>query len=161
MRFLYAKHLGTDKEEAAAFLRPTEETLAMERRIEDVLGNQSRRWVRSGMTPASAARGGRGPVLCRFIARHRSAVQWATRSRHNALLTPPTAQMYYHLFKSQDTLLHAWGVNEPKNPFWQRLLLKATFPLLKYAPKPLTPLFLRPAGCLQPPPPPPLLGPPS
>ena len=47
LRFLYAKSLGTDKEEAAAFLRPTEETLAMERRIEDVLGNQSRRWVRA------------------------------------------------------------------------------------------------------------------
>lgn len=70
LRFLYAKSLGTDKEEAAAFLRPTEETLAMERRIEDVLGNQSRRWVRM---LGGKYRGNAGPLPATA---HLYAVEW-------------------------------------------------------------------------------------
>lgn len=38
--------------------------------------------------------------------------------------------IYYHLPQDPDLLLHAWGVNSPLVPAWQKLLLKILRPLL-------------------------------
>lgn len=37
---------------------------------------------------------------------------------------------YYHLLNDRDLTLHAWGVGSPATPAWQRLALRALFPLL-------------------------------
>jgi glutathione S-transferase len=39
--------------------------------------------------------------------------------------------VYYHLLNDRDLTLHAWGANNPATPFWQRLLLRLLFPLLR------------------------------
>jgi glutathione S-transferase len=38
--------------------------------------------------------------------------------------------IYYHLPQEPDLLLHAWGVNSPLVPGWQKLLLKTLRPIL-------------------------------
>jgi len=39
--------------------------------------------------------------------------------------------VYHHLLNHRDLTLHAWGVNNVKTPFWQRLLLRLLFPVLR------------------------------
>lgn len=39
--------------------------------------------------------------------------------------------VYYHLLADRKLTLHAWGVNNPATPFWQRVLLRLLFPVLK------------------------------
>ncbi len=38
--------------------------------------------------------------------------------------------VYYHILHDRDLALHAWGVNNPATPAWQRLMLRILFPLL-------------------------------
>ena len=38
--------------------------------------------------------------------------------------------VYYHLLDDRDLTLHAWGADSPATPAWQRLVLRALFPLL-------------------------------
>lgn len=38
--------------------------------------------------------------------------------------------VYYHLLEDRDLTLHAWGVNNPATPAWQRVALRILFPLL-------------------------------
>ena len=37
--------------------------------------------------------------------------------------------VYYHILHDRDLALHAWGVNNPATPAWQRALLRILFPL--------------------------------
>jgi glutathione S-transferase len=37
--------------------------------------------------------------------------------------------VYHHLLQDRDLTLHAWGVNNPATPVWQRLALRVLFPL--------------------------------
>ena len=37
--------------------------------------------------------------------------------------------VYHHLLTDRDLTLHAWGVNDPAVPVWQRYALRALFPL--------------------------------
>ena len=37
--------------------------------------------------------------------------------------------IYYHLLDHRELTLHAWGVDEPRIPAWQRLALKLVYPL--------------------------------
>ena len=37
--------------------------------------------------------------------------------------------VYYHLLPNRDLTLHAWGVDNPSTPAWQRLLLRLLFPV--------------------------------
>lgn len=37
--------------------------------------------------------------------------------------------VYYHLLQDRDLTLHAWGINNPDTPVWQRLMLRLLFPL--------------------------------
>ena len=37
--------------------------------------------------------------------------------------------VYYHLLQDRGLTLHAWGVNNPATPVWQRLALRLLFPL--------------------------------
>ncbi len=39
--------------------------------------------------------------------------------------------VYYHLLDDRELSLHAWGANDRATPHWQRLALKALFPLLR------------------------------
>jgi glutathione S-transferase len=39
--------------------------------------------------------------------------------------------VYYHLLDSRDLTLHAWGANDRATPYWQRLLLRALYPVLR------------------------------
>lgn len=38
--------------------------------------------------------------------------------------------VYYHMLQDKDLTLHAWGVNDPGTPAWQRVVLRPLFPLL-------------------------------
>lgn len=38
--------------------------------------------------------------------------------------------VYYFLLHDRDLSLHAWGANSPETPAWQRMLLRALFPVL-------------------------------
>jgi hypothetical protein len=38
--------------------------------------------------------------------------------------------IYHHLLEDRDLTLHAWGVNNPAVPLWQRLLLQLLYPIL-------------------------------
>ena len=38
--------------------------------------------------------------------------------------------IYYHLLHDRDLTLHAWGVNSPETPAWQRVALRTLFPFL-------------------------------
>jgi glutathione S-transferase len=38
--------------------------------------------------------------------------------------------VYYHLLHDRDLTLHAWGVNNPATPAWQRVALRVLFPFL-------------------------------
>jgi len=38
--------------------------------------------------------------------------------------------VYYHLLQDRDLTLHAWGINNPDTPAWQRMMLRVLFPLL-------------------------------
>lgn len=38
--------------------------------------------------------------------------------------------VYYHLLHDRELALHAWGVDNPATPAWQRVALRALFPLL-------------------------------
>ncbi len=40
--------------------------------------------------------------------------------------------VYYHLLDDRELTLHAWGANSPATPFWQRLLLRPLFPVLRF-----------------------------
>lgn len=40
--------------------------------------------------------------------------------------------VYFHILNDRELTLHAWGANSPAVPAWQRLLLKALFPLLRF-----------------------------
>ena len=37
--------------------------------------------------------------------------------------------VYYHILHDRDVALHAWGVDNPATPAWQRVLLRILFPL--------------------------------
>jgi glutathione S-transferase len=37
--------------------------------------------------------------------------------------------VYYHILPARDLTLHAWGLNNPATPAWQRIALRALFPL--------------------------------
>ncbi len=39
--------------------------------------------------------------------------------------------VYYHLLDDRELTLHAWGADDPATPRWQKLALKALFPLLR------------------------------
>lgn len=39
--------------------------------------------------------------------------------------------VYHHLLHDRDLTLHAWGANNVQTPYWQRLLLRLLFPLLR------------------------------
>jgi len=39
--------------------------------------------------------------------------------------------VYYHLLNDRDLTLHAWGVNSPATPSWQRPILRLLFPVLR------------------------------
>ncbi|MBT8086471.1 MAG: glutathione S-transferase domain-containing protein [Gammaproteobacteria bacterium] len=39
--------------------------------------------------------------------------------------------IYYHILDERDLTLQAWGANDRATPYWQRLALKALFPLLR------------------------------
>lgn len=39
--------------------------------------------------------------------------------------------VYYHLLDRRDLTLHAWGANDPATPYWQRLVLRALYPVLR------------------------------
>ena len=38
--------------------------------------------------------------------------------------------VYYHLLHDRELTLHAWGADNPATPAWQRVVLRALFPLL-------------------------------
>ncbi len=38
---------------------------------------------------------------------------------------------YYHMLDDRELTLHAWGANDSATPHWQKLVLKALFPLLR------------------------------
>ena len=40
--------------------------------------------------------------------------------------------IYYHILQDRDLALHAWGAGNSAIPGWQRLALKALFPVLRY-----------------------------
>jgi len=40
--------------------------------------------------------------------------------------------VYYHILGDRELTLHAWGVSNPAIPAWQRLVLKLTYPLLRF-----------------------------
>jgi len=40
--------------------------------------------------------------------------------------------VYYHMLLDRELTLHAWGVDSPLVPWWQRQLLRPLFPLLAY-----------------------------
>lgn len=40
--------------------------------------------------------------------------------------------VYYHLLSHRDLTLHAWGVDNPATPAWQRSALRLLFPLLAF-----------------------------
>ena len=40
--------------------------------------------------------------------------------------------VYYHLLHDRDLTLHAWGVDNPATPAWQRVALRVLFPLLAF-----------------------------
>ena len=40
--------------------------------------------------------------------------------------------VYYHLLHDRDLTLHAWGVNNPATPAWQRVALRVLFPFLAF-----------------------------
>lgn len=40
--------------------------------------------------------------------------------------------VYYHLLHDRSLALHAWGADSPATPAWQRVALRALFPLLAY-----------------------------
>lgn len=39
--------------------------------------------------------------------------------------------VYYHILNDRDVTLQAWGANSPATPAWQRLALRALFPVLR------------------------------
>lgn len=79
LRYVYGRYLP-ERPEKAAFLEPTAERVAFERRL-DGYGVSLQVWV------------------------------------------------YYHILHDRDVALHAWGVNNPATPAWQRGLLRILFPL--------------------------------
>ncbi|MFC1720621.1 glutathione S-transferase N-terminal domain-containing protein [Pseudomonadota bacterium] len=40
--------------------------------------------------------------------------------------------VYYHILGDRELTMHAWGVSNPAIPAWQRLVLKLTYPLLRF-----------------------------
>ena len=40
--------------------------------------------------------------------------------------------VYFHILDERELTLHAWGVNNPDIPAWQRLSLKLLYPLLRF-----------------------------
>ncbi len=38
--------------------------------------------------------------------------------------------VYYHILEDRDLTLHAWGLHDSRAPAWQRLVLRALYPLL-------------------------------
>lgn len=80
LRYVYGRQLHEDPARAA-FLEPTAERVALERRL-DHYGASLQVWV------------------------------------------------YYHLLQDRNLTLHAWGVNSPETPAWQRAALRVLFPLL-------------------------------
>ncbi|MDH3746928.1 MAG: hypothetical protein OER97_01880 [Gammaproteobacteria bacterium] len=40
--------------------------------------------------------------------------------------------IYHHILEDRELALHAWGVNNPAVPIWQRWLLRLLFPLLAF-----------------------------
>ncbi len=51
----------------------------------------------------------------------------ATLDRHGVNLQ---VWVYHHLLEDRELTLHAWGVDNPEVPYWQRLLLRPLFPVL-------------------------------
>ena len=40
--------------------------------------------------------------------------------------------VYYHMLHDRELTLHAWGADSPATPAWQRIVLRALFPLLAF-----------------------------
>ena len=40
--------------------------------------------------------------------------------------------VYYHMLHDRELTLHAWGANNPATPAWQRIVLRALFPILAF-----------------------------
>jgi len=40
--------------------------------------------------------------------------------------------VYYHILDQRELTLHAWGVDNPAIPAWQRLALRVSFPVLRF-----------------------------
>lgn len=82
LRYVYGRYLP-ERPEKAAFLEPTAERVAFERRL-DGYGVSLQVWV------------------------------------------------YYHLLHDRELTLHAWGVDSPATPAWQRVALRVLFPFLAF-----------------------------
>jgi glutathione S-transferase len=82
LRYVYGRYLP-ERPGRAAFLEPTAERVALERRL-DNYGVSLQVWV------------------------------------------------YYHLLHDRELTLHAWGVDSPATPVWQRPLLRVLFPFLAF-----------------------------
>lgn len=82
LRYIYGRYLP-ERPERAAFLEPTAERVAFERRL-DGYGVSLQVWV------------------------------------------------YYHMLHDRELTLHAWGVDSPATPAWQRVALRIFFPFLAF-----------------------------
>ncbi|MGB5624151.1 MAG: hypothetical protein WBM61_00355 [Woeseiaceae bacterium] len=70
------------------------------------------------------------PVAAAFLEPTKQRVELESRlDRYGVSLQ---VWVYYHLLNDRDLTLHAWGANNPATPFWQRLLLRLLFPLLRF-----------------------------
>ncbi len=58
-----------------------------------------------------------------------TAARLALEKRLDAYGRSLQVWVYYHLLQDRELTLHAWGVNNPATPAWQRLALRLLFPL--------------------------------
>lgn len=97
---------------------------------------------RTGMVRSSI---GNSPEILRYLWGH-----YAAEAGRQAAFLEPTAErlgfeqeidrcgvdlqvwVYYHILPDRDLTLHAWGAEDPNIPAWQRLSLRALFPLLRF-----------------------------
>lgn len=69
------------------------------------------------------------PGVAGFLEPTRERVDYESRlDRYGASLQ---IWVYYHILHDRDLTLHAWGVNSPATPVWQRPLLRLLFPVLR------------------------------
>jgi glutathione S-transferase len=99
-------------------------------------------WFRSGAVRSSI---GNSPEILRYL-----WGRYSSEYGEKAGFLKPTAErldfeqkidrcgvdlqvwVYYHLLNDRDLTLHAWGCNSACIPAWHRLVLKLTFPLLRF-----------------------------